>query len=360
MSVDTSYDVDDGFGGGFGNGDGRRRWPIILFAVLLVVVALGAIIATWLKGQIDPSGPPGAEIHLTIANGQSTGQIADLLHERGVVKSATVFRYYARFKGADEIKAGDFTFHHNEHMGEVIKTLERGPEVRADRITIPEGLVLTEIADKVGALPGRSAQRFMEVAKSGTIRSKFQPAGSTNLEGLVLPETYFVDRDDDEAQILTRMVTAFDKHADQIGLPAAAQRLGLTPYEVVIVASMVEREARLDEDRAPIARVIYNRLDEGMPLGIDATVQYALGGRKEDLTKSDLAIESPYNTRNRTGLPPGPIASPGPESLQASLDPPPSPYLFYVLANANGKHAFATNGAEFDRLVAAARAKGLL
>jgi UPF0755 protein len=156
------------------------------------------------------------------------------------------------------------------------------------------------------------------------------------------------------------MVHAFDDHANRIGLPQAATRLRLTPYEVVVVASMVEREARVDEDQAPIARVIYNRLARDMPLQIDATVQYALGKQKQRLLLSDLEIDSPYNTYKIPGLPPGPIASPGREVLSSVLDPPPSPFVYYVLADANGKHAFATTAEEHARLVAAARAKGLL
>jgi UPF0755 protein len=356
MTVDTAYDLDgDGY-----DADERRRWPVVLLAILLVVLVVGGIGAAWLRSQVNPLGPAGSEIRVTIAPGQSTSQIAKLLERRGVVRSATIFTYYARFTGADSIKAGDFVFHHNQHMAAVVRVLQRGGETQSDRVTVPEGLTLKEIAAKVGGLPGRSAERFLAAANSGTVRSQFQPAGSNNLEGLVLPETYFVDRREDEARILTRMVAAFDEYANSIGLPAAASRLDLTPYQVVVVASMVEREAKVEEDRAPIARVIYNRIRRDMPLQIDATVQYALGAQKARLSDADLKVSSPYNTYTNKGLPPGPIASPGRMALQAALDPPASPYLYYVLADANGKHAFAATPAEFERLKADAKAKGLL
>jgi UPF0755 protein len=338
----------------------RRRWPLVLLGVLAALALAVALGVTWVRGQINPSGPPGSEIRVTIAPGQSTDEIARLLHQRGVVRNSTVFAYYARFTGADSIKAGDFVFHHNEHMAAVIRILQHGAETKTDRVTIPEGLTLREIAAKVGALPGRSAERFLSVAEGGTVRSQYQPANVNSLEGLVLPETYFVDHNDDETKILTRMVAAFDEFATRAGLPTAAARLNLTPYQVVVVASMVEREAKVDEDRSPIARVIYNRLQKGMPLQIDATVQYALGKQKEHLTEKDLKVSSPYNTYANKGLPPGPIASPGRKSLEAALDPPPSPYIYYVLADANGRHAFASTADEFERLKAEARSKGLL
>ncbi len=360
MSIDTAYGVDDGFDDdGYHGARRRRRWPLVVFGVLLVIVAVGAIGATWLKGQINPSGSPGAEIHVTIPPGQSTSAVATILAQNDVIGSATVFRYYARFTGANNIKAGDFTFHHNQHLAAVIKILEKGGQARNDRVTIPEGLTLAETAAKVGTLPGRTAEKFLAAAKSGTIRSQFQPPGSTNLEGLILPDTYFVDPKDDEAKILARMVIAFDTYANQIGLPAAAATLNLTPYEVATTASLVEREAGVDEDRPLIARVIYNRIKKGMPLQIDATVQYALGVNKKSLSIADTKVNSPYNTYQNKGLPPGPIASPGRKSLAASLNPPPSTYLYYVLADKSGKHAFATTDAEFSRLAAEATAKGL-
>ncbi|HEX2024264.1 MAG TPA: endolytic transglycosylase MltG [Acidimicrobiales bacterium] len=356
MALDTAFDLgedQDGLGGG-------RRWPFVLLGALLAVLVAGGIVVGWVKAQINPSGPPGQEVQVTVREGMSTSDIAGVLERQGVIKNATVFTYYARFKGADSIKAGEFTLRRNEDMGVVLQTLERGAEIRTQRLTIPEGLTLKEVAAKIGELPGRSPERFLSAAQNGTVRSQLQPPGSTNLEGLILPETYFVDPKDDEVKILSRMVNAFDDHANRIGLPAAATRLRLTPYQVVVVASMVEREARVPEDRAPIARVIYNRLARGMPLQVDATVQYALGKQKERLLFSDLEVSSPYNTYKIPGLPPGPIASPGRDVLGAVLDPPPSPFLYYVLADANGKHAFATSAEEHARLVADARAKGLL
>jgi UPF0755 protein len=356
MSVRTVYDVE----GDFDDFGDRRRWPFVLLGVLAVVALAAVVGILWVRSQIDPSGPPGSEVRITVRPGQSIADVGKMLEEGGVIANATVFAYYARFKGADSIKAGDFVFRHNEHMGDVIERLEEGGVVERDRVTLPEGLTLPEIAAKVGELPGRSAERFLAAARSGSVRSQFQPPGNTNLEGLILPETYFVDRKDDETAILTRMVNAFDEYVTSIGLPAAAPRLQLTPYEVIVTASLVEREARVDEDRRPIARVIYNRLDRGMPLQIDATVQYALGKQKERLLLKDLEVDSPYNTYKIPGLPPGPIASPGRESLRAALDPPPSPYIYYVLSDANGKHAFAATAAEFERYKAEARSKGLL
>ena len=155
---------------------------------------------------------------------------------------------------------------------------------------------------------------------------------------------------DDEAEILTRMVTAFDAYANQIGLPAAAAALNLTPYEVVTTASMVEREARVDEDRAPIARVIYNRIKKGMPLQIDATVQYALGGTKPRLSNADLKVDSPYNTYLRVGLTPTPISMPGKVSLQAAARPAQSKAHYFV-SRGDGSSEFSEDLGSHNRAV---------
>lgn len=339
----------------------RRRWVLVLVGILAVLVVLVAVIALWVRSQINPSGAPGKPVQITITKGMSTDSLASLLEREHVIKNATVFSYYVKFNGgADSIKAGDFDFRTNSSMGQVVKVLEAGPKVEIDRITIPEGLNLKEVAAKVGALPGRSADSFLALAKGGTVHSRYQAPGSTDLEGFLMPETYFIDRKDDETRILTRMVIAFDDTASQLDIEGGAARLGLTPQQVVTVASLIEREAKVDEDRAKIARVIYNRLAKKMPLQIDATVQYALGQQKARLLNKDLEIDSPYNTYKVAGLPPGAIASPGRKSLEAALNPTAGNWLYYVIADANGRHNFADTAAQFERFKAEAKAKGLL
>jgi UPF0755 protein len=190
------------------------------------------------------------------------------------------------------------------------------------------------------------------------VRSRYEPAEVTTLEGLVFPDTYFIDEGETEQQVLQTLVDRFDQVAD--GLNMATTSTGLTPYQTVVLASLIEKEAKVPQDRGKIARVVLNRLAAHMRLQIDATIEYAEGVHKARLLDSDLQVDSPYNTYKIAGLPPGPIASPGKASLAAALNPTPGTWLYYVLINADGEHAFATTSSEFDRLVAQARAKGLL
>jgi peptidoglycan lytic transglycosylase G len=191
------------------------------------------------------------------------------------------------------------------------------------------------------------------------VRSKYQPPEVTSLEGLLYPDTYSIGENETDEQILTRLVSTFDQKADEIGL-AAPNASGLSPYQTIVAASLIEREAKLDEDRPLISAVIRNRLANGMPLQIDATVCYAKGGCEKSPNASDLGIDSPYNTYRIVGLPPTPISSVTAGSLKAAQSPSSDPYLFYVLSEKNGKHKFATTQEEHDRNVEEARQKGLL
>ena len=341
--------------------DHGRRWPFVLLALVVTFLILAGSGILWVQRQINPPGDSGPPTLVTVEQGMSTADIGDLLEREGIIASASIFKYYAKLTGLGGIEAGNYTLEKKSDLSEVSKVLEAGAaKAEEERFTVPEGLTIGEVAKVIGEMPGRSADKFLALAKGGTIRSQYQPAGNNSLEGLILPETYNIIKGADEAAILQKMVDSFDSLVTQLNLPAAAAKVGLTPYQVVIVASLVEREARVDEDRGKVARVIYNRLAAPMPLQIDATVLYALGlPAQESVSFKDREVNSPYNTYKIPGLPPGPIASPGRKSLEASVAPTAGNWLYYVLTDAAGRHTFTADYREFTNAVNLCIAKGL-
>jgi UPF0755 protein len=341
--------------------DHGRRWPFVLLALVITFLVLAGSGVMWVQHQVNPPGDPGPEVRLTVAPGMSNSDIALLLEREGIIASADIFKYYAKLTGIGSIEAGDYTLHKKSDLSDVKKVLEGGAaKAEDDRVTIPEGLTLARIAALVGEqLPGRSADKFLEVARGGTVRSQYQPAGSS-LEGFILPETYFVAKTDDETAVLRKMVDAFDKMATDLDLAGAASRLKVTPYQVIVVASIVEREALIDDDRGKVARVIYNRLDQKMQLQMDSTVLYAINKEgKDNVTLDDRKINSPYNTFIAPGLPPGPISQPGPKSLQGAVAPPAGDWLYFVTTDVSGRSSFTANYNQFLRDVAVCQSKGL-
>ncbi|MCZ7536367.1 MAG: endolytic transglycosylase MltG [Acidimicrobiia bacterium] len=285
--------------------------------------------------------------------------IADELDRSGVIGSSLVFQAYVRLSGSGPFQAGDYELRRGLGVKDSIAVLEDGPVITYEELRVPPGLWLSEIAERVEEqLPGRSAARFLEVAASGRVRSRYQPDGEQGLEGLLWPDTYRFVETDDETAVLRTMVREFDRRAGRLGLDAPAG--GLSAYQTLIVASLVQSEAKVDSDRSLIASVIMNRLEQDMPLQIDATVLYAIGERKISNTADDRATESPYNTYLVRGLPPTPISSVAEVSIEAALNPAESEYLFYVVADAEGRHAFAETYDEHLVNVEAAREKGLL
>ena len=337
---------------------GGRRWLKILLAMTLAMLLLLAGVGVWAQKQIDP-GAPGERISVVIPRGSTTAQIAAILDEHGVISSARLFRVYVRVKGEGPFQAGNYQLRKNDSFDDVLAVLGKGAKADSDRLTIPEGLTLVEIADRVGRLEGRSAAKFLQLARSGQVVSPFSPPGNTNLEGLLYPSTYELKKGEDELSILRRMVDAFAVAGQQVGLQDSQAKVGLTPYEVVIVASMIEREARIPDERGMVARVVYNRLEKGIRLGIDATIRYGVNRPTQPLRRSDLDTDGPYNTRTRAGLPPTPIAAPGEATLHAALNPTPGPWIYYVLADKSGRHTFATTDAEFTKAVQECRRKKL-
>jgi UPF0755 protein len=179
------------------------------------------------------------------------------------------------------------------------------------------------------------------------VRSPYEPASSDNLEGLLFPATYPVQKGETADELLQYMVDTFTSNADALGVDGAAERLGYSPYQVITVASIVEREAKFESDRGPIASVIYNRLRVGMPIGAESTLLYGLG---EPSGNVSITTPNPYNTLVNKGLPPTPISSPGVPSLQAAMQPPRTTYLYWVEVNPDGKMGFASNEAQFKHL----------
>ena len=329
----------------------RRIITVVVGLLALVVIAVGV----WFWYQTDPPGSPGRRVTVEVQPGWGTSQIADALAHRNVIGSALAFRLYVKVSGAGPFQAGAHVL--REHMGSspAADVLERPATLTYRKLALIPGLTLGMIADRVGQIPGLSRDKFLAVAASNTVRSKFEPANVTSLEGLTWPDTYYVSKADTETTVLKTIVANFDKQATKAGLATSAD-----PYRTVTIASLIQTEAKLDVDRPLIAAVITNRLRDDMLLQIDATLLYARGSRVGPITNADYQLDSPYNTYKYKGLPPTPISTVTTVSLQAALHPADVPYKYYVLSNANGKHAFATTFQEHEKNVEAARKKGLL
>jgi UPF0755 protein len=338
----------------------------VLGALVLVGVVTLAVGGFWLSGQLNPSGP-NDPVPFAIPAGATTAEVSTLLAESGVVANAGVFSLYVRIKGAKPFEAGVYDgLTTNQAAGSVLAVLRDGPAPPAVvRVAVPEGLWLDEIGDRVLAVLPEMERRAWDEALD-TVRSVYQPEGAT-LEGLLFPATYEVALNDrtNATKLVQQMVDTFEVVATELGLADAtatvrsATGLELTPYEVITVASMVEAETRVDAERPKVARVIYNRLIEGMRLDIDATVLYAIGRRTDALTVTDLDTVSPWNTRRSAGIPPSPIAAPGRSALAAALAPADGNWLYYVLVDPAGDHFFTNDYNEFLAVAEDSRQRGV-
>jgi len=344
-----------------------RRRPRWLVLVLVVVLLAGITLFagfSYVRGAIDPGGDGGADVTVTIEKNSGTKGVARVLSDAHIIKSPRLFQYWTKIQGKGPYLAGTYTLQRNSSYDQVANLLTKGPDISVQRLTIPEGLTLDQIADRVGKMPGRSADVFRKLVAEqgeGRVKSPLQPPGATNLEGLLYPSTYFVGEKDDERRILQKMVDAMVSVTTRLDVATRARGRSLTPYQLLVVASLIEREAKLDADRPLVAQVIYNRLAKNQKLQIDATVIYALGqvGKKTKVSNADLKAPGPYNTYEVAGLPPTPIAGAGEAAIKAALDPTPGTFLFYVVIDKEGHHAFATTAAEHQRNIDKAKANGV-
>jgi len=269
------------------------------------------------------------------------------------------FQTYTRLRGAGPFQAGTYTMHRKLGARGAVEVLEAGPTVRSVNLAVIPGKRLSEIATEVNKqVPWLDGEKFLRVARSGEVRSKFQPQGSQDLEGLLWPDTYKVAESETEKDVLRTMVRQFDKQATAAGLEEANAQ-GYGPYDIVKIASLVQSEAKVDKDRPLIASVIYNRLHDDMQLQIDAEVMYGVNKRTPP-TRTDLDTPGPYNSYLNKGLPPTPISSVTTASLIAALKPANTPYLYYVIGAPDGSHAFARTFEEHQANIEKARRQGLL
>ena len=322
----------------------------------VAIVAVLAVIVLGVLTLFQPFGSAeGAPVKVTIPAGASAREIGDQLADAGVVSSGFFFNLRAALSGKrGDLRSGPHTLRRDMSYGAAIAALSKAPVVvvpKTVKVTIPEGLSRSEIAPvvaKAGLKGGYDAASKRFAGALNPFRYG-APAGTRSTEGFLFPATYDVRPGAGARTLVERQLAAFRDNFATVGL-TRAKRKNLTGYDVLIIASMVEREAQLAKERPLIAAVIYNRLKAGMPLGIDATIRYATNNWSRPLRQSELAIDSPYNTRKRRGLPPTPIGNPGLAAIKAAAAPARVGYLYYVVKPGTcGKHAFSSSDVQFEQ-----------
>ena len=311
--------------------------------------------AGWFVWELNPPGDTGTPVTVVIEPGWGAQEAGDALQDAGVIGSSLAFQLWSKVSGGATFQAGTYSLTTTMGVRDALDALERGPTQASGNdftLLLPPGLTLQQIADRVGKLRGHDSATFLPLARSGAVRSKYQPADQPSVEGLTWPDTYFVGEHQTDTDILRTIVGAFDKHADAVNLGSAPATTGgtLTPYQAVVSASLIQAEAEA-KDAANVSAVIVNRLRAGMPLQIDATLCYAKGGCPPVPDNADKLSPSPYNTYRVTGLPPTPIMTVTAPALTAALHPANVPYLFYVTGK-DGVTRFATTFAEHEQNIA--------
>lgn len=333
----------------------RLKLTIGLAVAFVVLMCVGVFGYIYLSLAAKVAHRSSSEF-VTIEKGTSPSAIVDLLGSKGVVRSPSALKLYLRVSGRSaNLKAGDYQFPSPVSAFEVVDLLEKGSE-RSVKLTIPEGWTRFEIAARLAAnfptSPEMSEEQVLALMDDASLVRDFAPEAK-NLEGFLYPTTYSFPVGTTPKQVVERMVEEFRKVWNPDWTNRAKLK-GRTPLEIVTIASLIENESKVDAERKVVSSVIYNRLDRGMALGIDATNVYIaklLGRWDGTIHKSDIEVDHPYNTRKISGLPPGPISSASKTAIEAALDPAKTDYLFYVLdvEKNDGSHLFFASAAEFER-----------
>lgn len=336
-------------------GAGSRKRSVRTLVILVIVVLLACVpaYAVWRvffasEVEVEPGKPAKVEV----SKGATTGEIAGSLAEKGVIENAAMFTLRARIQGIDgQLRPGVYYLSTGMDYDALVERLLEGPPIYYTTVTIPEGFTLEKIAERLEAEARIPASEFLPLAQTGAAQFTgdhpyLASAYEGSLEGYLFPKTYEIANTATAADVIEMMLDQFDREIEQVDLTWATSN-GFDLHDIVTVASMVEREARLSEERPLMASVTYNRLAIGMHLEIDATIEYVIKKNRPRLLNSDLRVESPYNTYKYAGLPPGPIASPGLASLQAAAAPAQTQFIYYVLTGEDGSHTFCVTLEEF-------------
>ena len=341
----------------YGGGHSALKVVLAIFAigVLLVAILLGVAFYEYSHGI--SGSPKGAPVTFSVKAGDGFSSVGKRLAAEKVLRSAIFYDVYVKLHPSFTLLPGFYTLHKDESVKAVLGAFKAGPN--EFKVTVVPGMTLAEIAARVGSLPGNSVAKFDAALAQKGYSSPFLAGRSSNLEGLLSPDTYFVLPGEKDHQVIQEMLTQTTKVARTAGLIAGSNNFGLSGYQTLVVASLIQREALLAADYPKVARVIYNRLGAGMNLQFDSTVLYGLHLTGGSPTYAQLASPSPYNTYLNPGLPPTPISAPSAAAISAALNPAVGPWLYFVTVSSNGAEAFSVTYAQQLANEALAAARGL-
>ena len=328
----------------------RRR--ILAGGILLV----GILVIWFVLALFQPFAGEGngeGRLVVTIPEGASAGQVAEILTDEGIVSNRTLFQLRLRLSGeSGSILPGRYLMASGMSYSTAIDRLTGESSDGLITLTIPEGLPRSQVAPIVSEVGLQGDYEAATVSYRGFDPSRYGAKDPPNLEGFLFPATYELEPGSTVEDLVFQQLDAFRQNFAGVDM-SYAKKKNLTPYDILIIASMIDREVVVAKERALVAAVIYNRLRIGEPLGIDATTRYEYDSYTEPLTSDQLETDTPYNTRLNAGLTPTPIGNPGLASIEAAANPAKVDYLFYVVdPDGCGTHSFTASSAEFDRLVA--------
>ncbi|MEK8131452.1 endolytic transglycosylase MltG [Paenibacillus filicis] len=341
-----------------------------LILIICLAAGLAAGLALYISRSLAPSPASDISVRIVFPAGTGVSQLAAELERKGLIRDARLFTYYVKYKGeGGRFQAGDYDMQPGLTLDAIMDKLNRGETVKEAglRLTVPEGFTVRQIAEKLqqaGIDPAAfeaAVTRFAAPKDSAASAIPSDPNLKVRLEGYLYPDTYEWKKDATPDEMIATMTGQLDKRLQELpeGWRQAMADQGLTLHQTLTLASLIEREVAVDEERALVSGVIHNRLKQNKQLEIDATIQYLFDKQKERLFEKDLRVESPYNTYLNRGLPPGPIASPSLASIRAAIYPQETKYLFYVTKkDGSRKHLFAETFEEHKKNIAESNKTG--